>query len=172
MLPSLYPLHVRSHYVQSFMYLGMLSFGEPVLAKSRHTTAEYGEPTGFFDIVMSGEMLTVSAGVADQLGRAHLGGWGAAREDELPVSTEDGVEKRHLLGETVVRLKVLWSDLDLMVRSSIRTSESATDQVACLKNWALTPDMVLSETVAIMEKRPKEDVCGYDERGRACEVID
>lgn len=60
-------------------------------------------------------MLTELAGVADEFGRAHLGAWGAAGEDELPVSTEDGVEKGHLLGETVVRLKVLRRDLSSMV---------------------------------------------------------
>ena len=60
-------------------------------------------------------MLAELAGVADEFGRAHLGGWGAAGEDELPVSTEDIVEKGHLLGETVVRLKVLRRDLSLMV---------------------------------------------------------
>jgi hypothetical protein len=64
---------------------------------------------------MSGEVLTELAGVADEFGRAHLGVWGAAGEDELPVSTEDGVEKGHLLGETVVRLKVLRRDLSLMM---------------------------------------------------------
>lgn len=64
---------------------------------------------------MSGEVLTELAGVADEFGRAHLGVWSAAGEDKLPISTEDGVEKGHLLGETVVRLKVLRRDLSLMV---------------------------------------------------------